>query len=671
MDLSRPSRPFLFGEIALLNKRIFHQVRRKYSGCRVEYSHRVRVSRLACVSYNVRRKSRRSLRPNSGRYFYQGSAVAARVAADWNIRFLGVLILTADSFRTSLQKRLDSAAGRVLLRVICSREDHKSVDFTGPQLAASGVDMARRYCDAPPGSVVLLLLPHAPELFLLHLGLVLCGYLPAILAWPTGRVDPEKYERNLLHQLQSLPAAQIITVPQLAKTLEPCLAYRVTACHVTGHHPLERALSSPFSIEPVEKSIPSEAPKDAPKDALFLQFSGGTTAAQKCVVVTAGMLESQVRHLTEALQFTSADGVASWLPLYHDMGLIACFWLPLLNLAPSTQFAAMDWLMSPGMLFRLMSKYAATFCWMPNFAFSYLATHKRRLAKGVNLRHVRAWINCSEPVRKKSLQAFSTAFAELGVRPEQCHASYAMAENVFAVSQTPLNSEPHTISRALIQDNGTGQKQSAYELLDDVYVSSGSVLNGTNVRIRGLDGRPCHERVPGQIEIRGRSLFCGYWGNPGFSRNSLTADGWYATGDYGFTERNQIFVIGRIKDIIIIGGQNIYAEDIEAVANSVDGVYPGRVVAFGIDDPAEGTQHLVVVAEMRGEFEMDRARVIQRGIQRLVASATGVTAREVKVVSERWIVKSTAGKISRRETRERFLEDVFNARVHRGGRIES
>jgi acyl-CoA synthetase (AMP-forming)/AMP-acid ligase II len=471
-------------------------------------------------------------------------------------------------------------------------------------------------------------------------------------------VDPEKYQRNLLHQLQNLPAAQIVTLPRLARSLDPGLSYRVTECPIANHMRLEKSFVAELGIARAEKRIPDRAAADTPQDALFLQFSGGTTGTQKCVVVTAPMLANQLRRLSDALQFTSEDGVASWLPLYHDMGLIACFWLPLWASAPSTQFAAMDWLMDPGMLFSLMSQYRARVCWLPNFAFSYLVAQEERLGKGANLEHVRAWINCSEPVRERSIRLFTEAFAGLGVRPAQCQVSYAMAENVFAISQTPLGVPPRTITRARIGGITTDLSRTAYDLLSDLYVSSGRVLDGMQARIRGFDGRLCGDRMAGDIEICGESLFCGYWGCDSFSTQSLTSDGWYATGDYGFTDDGDLYVIGRIKDIIIVGGQNIFPEDVEVLVNLVDGIYPGRVVAFGVEDADQGTESLAVVAEMRGDFEPHRAKVIEREIQRLITSTLGFTARRVSVVSERWIVKSTAGKISRRETRQRFLQEA-------------
>lgn len=566
--------------------------------------------------------------------------------------------ITSNGFRTLIRRQLQSAADRVLLRVLSSGRESDLVELTGTELCKRSIEIAQKYCDAPPSGVVLLLLPHSAELFLLHLGLLLTGRLPAILAWPTNRVDPEKYQRNILHQIESLPAAQLLTLPRIAKNLEPGVPYSVTACPIHEYERSESAFSIDLDVAPVPKQSSYRPDPAMPDGALFLQFSGGTTGNQKCVVVTAPMLVNQLNRLTEALQFNQHDGVVSWLPLYHDMGLIACFWLPLWNQAPSIQFAATEWLLDPGLLFHFMSRFLATFCWLPNFAFNYLAAQKKRVDAAVNLSHVRAWINCSEPVREGSFRAFVQAFSEHGVRLDQCQASYAMAENVFAVTQTPLQRAPVTFKRSLLKGTLLDQRQASQQLLDPHYVSSGSSLSGMAFRLRQADGELSADAVPGEIEIRGESLFSGYWDKHGFHRQSLTSDGWYLTGDYGFTHRGNLYVIGRVKDIIISSGVNVFPEDIEALVNAVPGVYPGRVVAFGIDDQARGTESLAVIAEMRGEFNSSSASELELQIRRLIPSALGIPVRYVLVTPERWILKSTAGKISRRETRLRFLQEL-------------
>ena len=564
--------------------------------------------------------------------------------------------MSATSFRQRLRNHLEEHGRKTLLRIVVGNH---VADLSGDMILQRAIALAERHRNAPESGVVLLLLPHSEELFLLHIGLILDGRVPAVLAWPTSRVDPEKYQRNLLHQLRNLPASQLITLPRLAENMGPALSYAVAACPIEHAAEFEKTFAIPPEIESAAAATSQPPSQTTPADAIFLQFSGGTTGAQKAVVITAGMLEAQLRRLSDVLGFTQDDAVASWLPMYHDMGLIACLWLPLWLGAPSLQFSAADWLLDPASLFAYMERYRGTFCWLPNFAFSYMAAQKERMKGGYSLGHVRGWINCSEPVRQTSMNSFAAAFGEWGVVPESLQASYAMAENVFAVTQTPLGARPATFERRTVKHRTADDPGLAFGLIDSVYVSSGRPLPGMNVRIMEA-GQPCDPGQSGEIELQTECLFSGYWGNQGFVTNALSSDGWYSTGDYGFVAGGDLFVIGRMKDIVIVAGQNVFPEDVEAVVNSVDGIYPGRVVAFGVADEQLGTETLAVIAELRGEYHRPRAVALQRDIQSLVVATVGLAPRFVFVVPERWIVKSTAGKISRRETRGRFLREREN-----------
>jgi fatty-acyl-CoA synthase len=561
--------------------------------------------------------------------------------------------LDATTFRQQLRLRLEENRDRVLLRILLSPAA-PPVELTGADILARAPALAARYSRAPEGGVVLLLLPHSAELFLLHLGLILEGRLPAILAWPTSRIDPEKYQRNLLHQLRHLPAHELITLPRLAANVSAGLHFPATPCAIENAGEWEKAFVVPLPLQIPEGEPARPGAGYTPPEAVFLQFSGGTTGAQKAVVVTAGMLTSQLERLRDELAFTPGDGVASWLPMYHDMGLIACLWFPLWWGAPSVQFSASDWLLRPDLLFQFLDRCHATFCWLPNFAFSYLAAQRERMKGPYSLGHVRAWINCSEPVRLRSFREFARTFADWGVRMEALQASYAMAENVFAVTQTALGVTPETFPRNRLRHRAA---ETAFDLLDDVYVSSGAVLPGMEVRVADADGAPSGEAEPGNIQLRTECLFGGYWTSDGFVTSSISGDGWYSTGDYGFMAGDGLYVIGRMKDIVIVGGQNIFPEDVEFVVNSLPSVYPGRVVAFGINDEQYGTESLAVVAELRGEFDPAKGEALEREISRLVLSTVGIAPRYTAAVPERWIVKSTAGKISRRDTRERFLRE--------------
>ena len=571
-----------------------------------------------------------------------------------------LIVMKAEQFRSELRKRLQHHADNVLLNIFVSGGQLKGLK--GKEILRESERMAQ-LSTAPPGTVVLLLLPHSVELFLLHIGLILTGRIPAILPWPTSRVDTEKFQTNLLHQFRNLPADELITVPELVSNLGVRLPYRVVACTLErdGQRKGGFEIALPISEAGYAKATRTKFQDSG--DALFLQFSGGTTGSQKAVVITASILSRQLERLGEALDFSSNDAVVSWLPLYHDMGLIGCLWLPLWRGAPSIQFAASEWLLNPGLSFEYLERFKATFCWMPNFAFTYLAGQREKMNGPYTLSHVRSFINCSEPVRLRSIRGFGDAFADWGVAPQQIHACYAMAENVFAVTQTRMGEEAKTFSRTDVE-SARNNTALAFDVVDELYVSSGAPISGMQVRIVNADGGLCAERQAGEIQLSTESLFSGHWGPDGFVTSTFTADGWYSTGDYGFMAGGELYVIGRLKDIVIVGGQNIFPEDVENVVNRVEGIYPGRAVAFGIENAYE-TESLIVVAEMKGSYDRNRAVALEKEITALVMSAIGAGPRRVCVVPERWIVKSTAGKISRRETRQRYLREQIEISQNR------
>jgi len=528
-------------------------------------------------------------------------------------------------------------------------------EFTGKHLLDSE-KIARLQPISGDSRIVLLLLPHSPELFLLQIGLTLCGKVPAVLPWPTTRVDGLKYQCNLLHQLGQLPADHLITLPRLAENLQPGVGFPVSGCQLANSSRFETMFMERFTAEARHRPL-NVSKQHLPEDVLFLQFSGGTTGTQKCVVVTGAMLQEQVCRLSEALAQEPSDGVVSWLPLYHDMGLIACLYFPLCAGIPSLHFAASDWLLRPELLFRYIQEYRASLCWLPNFAFSYMAQRKEMMQNSYSLSHVRAWINCSEPVRRKSVRDFAERFADWGVASGSLQSSYAMAENVFAVTQSAFGKSLPTVVRSQVKGASLSSQSDAFEIIDDEYVSSGRCLKGMRLRIIGKDGLPCLDFVAGEIQLQTACLFEGYLDRDGFRRDAFTEDGWYRTGDFGFTANEEVFVIGRMKDIIIVAGQNIFPEDVEVITSQVAGVYPGRVVAFGVDNEELGTQGIGVVAEMSGEFDSTKVDRMEKEIQSLIIASLGVAPRFVRVVPQRWIVKSTAGKISRRDTRNRFREE--------------
>jgi acyl-CoA synthetase (AMP-forming)/AMP-acid ligase II len=310
-------------------------------------------------------------------------------------------------------------------------------------------------------------------------------------------------------------------------------------------------------------------------------------------------------------------------------------------------------------MLEIIGEYGCTLTWVPNFAFQFLARRTRAEDRGTfDLSTLRAIINCSEPVRAASMDEFAGAFACTGFRRDALQSSYAMAENVFAVTQSCLNQEPvrrwidiarlRDEHRAVSVDPG---RPSALEV-----VSSGRCLPGSRVRVLAGDGSELEDGYVGEIAVAGDCLFSGYYNRHDLTENALK-DGWYLSGDLGFVLDGELFVTGRKKDIIIVGGKNIYPQDVEEIAYGHSAVRDGRAVATGVWNERLGTEDIVVVVETQSEEQVQDADNIERAIRAAATAELGIGIRAVYVKPPKWIVKSTAGKPARSATRERLLEE--------------
>ncbi|MFO3796777.1 MAG: AMP-binding protein, partial [Anaerolineales bacterium] len=366
---------------------------------------------------------------------------------------------------------------------------------------------------------------------------------------------------------------------------------------------------------------------------------------------------NQLQAYSEAIALSRADVVVSWLPLYHDMGLIAGFIMPVMEGVPLVLMAPFDWVRAPYRLFQAVSRYRGTLSWLPNFAYNFCAQKVRdSQLSGVDLSSWRAVINCSEPVRWESHQAFYERFKDYGLRYEALQTSYAMAENVFGVTQSAMGRPPAT---DLIDRETFFSKHVAQPAVDGrpsiVMMSSGRPLRNTRIRILDEHGNDLPERMVGEIAIQSDCMLTGYFNRPDLTRKAFR-DGWYLTGDLGYIANGELYVSGRKKDIIIVGGKNVYPQDLEALAGEVAGVHPGRVVAFGVFDEALGTEEVAIVAEVDTADPVERTRIAD-AIRAHVTRNSAVAVRYVRVVDTKWLIKTSSGKIARAANREKFLRE--------------
>ncbi|HSB01157.1 MAG TPA: AMP-binding protein [Anaerolineales bacterium] len=501
-----------------------------------------------------------------------------------------------------------------------------------------------------PGEVVILILQHGEHLVYSFWGAILHGAIPSIMPFLTEKLSPERYRADLATLISVAKPAAIVTYPEFEMEVRAALQKGDSVRSVIVTDRVEAQSDIDFASW---KGLQRK-----PEDIVLLQHSSGTTGLQKGVALSHHAVFNQLNAYGKSLALTENDVIASWLPLYHDMGLIAGFLMPILSGIPLVIMSPFDWVRAPYKLLQSISKYRGTLTWLPNFAYNFCAQKIRdRHIEGVDLSSLRAVINCSEPVRWESHVAFYERFKGYGLKFEALQTSYAMAENVFGVTQSKLGSIP--VVEEIDREAFMGERV-AKSPLDGrpamKMMSSGQPLENTKVRVLDENGKEVPERVIGELALESDCMLTGYFNRPDATEKAFRA-GWYLTGDYGYVSNGEVFVSGRKKDMIIVGGKNIYPQDLESLTYEVPGVHAGRSVAFGMFDEAQGTEEVVIIAEVDSE-DRDEQQKIADAIRLHVTKNSAIALRYVKVVGPKWILKTSSGKTARSANKEKFLSEL-------------
>ena|SRR5215469_3151075 len=500
------------------------------------------------------------------------------------------------------------------------------------------------------GEVCALIVKHNALLYPVYMACVRNGAIPAVLAYPNPRLHPDKFREGLEGMGCRSGLDWILTDRSLDGVLRPLLG--------DGRSTI-RGLQFPFESSEyldlgTSRGQLAGVNSVLDSDPLLLQHSSGTTGLQKPVLLSHRTVIEHVIQYGKVLGICAQDKVVSWLPLYHDMGLIAALHLPLTLGIQTIQIDPFEWVLDPALLLRAVWSEGATLTWLPNFAFSMMADKiKEEDLEEVTLESLRMVINCSEPVRHADQEKFFRRFSPRGLRRDALSSCYAMAETTFAVTQTLPGCEPQTLD-ILPSSLSNGRVSPAR---DDgevrICVSSGQLIPGCQIRIIDEQGKELDERRIGEVAIKSATMFDGYRNYPEKTAASMR-DGWYLSGDYGFRDGADYYIIGRKKDIVIIAGNNIYPEDVEAAINGLDGVIPGRVVAFGEEDAQFGSERLSVVAETILADEAGRRKLRLEIIK--AGMSVDVTITNVYLVPPRFLIKSSAGKLSRAANKQRVIQ---------------
>ena len=686
-----------------------------------------------------------------------------------------------------LHERLKAEPDRVVATYVAL--DGSARDVAAATLAAHANAVARalRQLGLGPRALVAIVHRSGPWLHAAWIGALWAGHVPTMIAPPSPRMEARKYAEGFCGMVGAL-GIDAVVLDQATRAALGALMPAGTPAIVTD------------SLQP-DDGAPEVATMAGLDDEVAVQHTSGTTGLQKAVGFTSRQVHVHAAALLGRLQATPADVVVSWLPLYHDMGFIACFVTPLISGMRIVEMSPFDWVQRPALLLDAIDSAGGTLCWLPNFAFKVLSEERlltvaAEQGRSWRLGGVRAFVSCSEPVMAEAIGRFVERLAPFGVRRHQVLASYAMAEAIFGVTQNAIGApvvahlsraaleregravpherndtkEPHpeerpgprldsgevtfalwsttewvprrrvssgiecspsfeTAARRPPQDEdfvGPSTSHNAYGAVagmsgaEDVIelVSCGTALPTIAIEVRDAGGRVLGDGAIGQIHIAGPHVFAGYRRQP--ERDAPERDvpvvdvpvvdvpvvdapvvdapvvdvpvvdvpavdapvvdapvvdvpvvdapvvdaavvdtsviddrGFYATGDLGFLIDGELYVTGRLKDLIIIRGRNYYPQDIEALVGAVAGVVPGRVAAFGIPDAASGTEQLVILMEIA---DGEAPGKVALAVRRAIAQSLDTTAGDVRVVPPRALVKSTAGKVSRAENRRRYLE---------------
>ncbi|TLM65266.1 MAG: acyl-phosphate glycerol 3-phosphate acyltransferase [Deltaproteobacteria bacterium] len=497
--------------------------------------------------------------------------------------------------------------------------------------------------DLQPGDTVVLMLPPAAEYFYSFFGVQLAGGIPVPI-YPAPRAS---LIRDHLHRhlgiLANCRATALITADEAKPQAEMLKGMLGTLKHVFT--------AAELASRPGELQRPAVNPLDT----AFLQYTSGSTGQPKGVVLSHANLLANIRAMGNRVELTSRDVFVSWLPLYHDMGLIGAWLGSLYHATPLVLMPPLAFMARPQRWLWAIHRYRGTVSVAPNFGYDLcLRRLEPRQLDGLDLSTWRVACNGAEPVSPETLRRFGERFAPYGLRREALMPVYGLAENSVGLTFPPPGRGP-LIDR-IRRDEFTRRGQALPAGEDDPtalqFVSCGLPLDGHQVRIVDPANLELPERREGRLQFTGPSATSGYFRNPEATAG-LFAGPWLDSGDLAYIASGEIYITGRSKDLIIRAGRNIYPHELEEAVGNLDGIQAGHVTAFGSADPATGTERLIILAETR---QTDAALLgeLQARINAVATDLTGAPPDEVVLAPPHTVLRTSSGKVRRAACRELY-----------------
>lgn len=469
----------------------------------------------------------------------------------------------------------------------------------------------------------------------------LAGGSVTMLHQPTPRTDLARWAEDTLRVLTMIDARLVLLgspFEQLAGLLsEQGVSY------------LDLSALGGDEFAPLAEPVPVDEHVTA-----LLQLTSGSTAHPKAVRITHGNLYSNLRAMITAAELDPEhDIVVSWLPLFHDMGMIGCLTVPMAVGMETVKVTPADFIGRPTLWPELISRYGATVTAAPNFAYAVTGRRMSTMEDGaVDLSTLRFVLNGAEPIDPDAVRTFTEAGARFGLRAESVVCAFGMAESTLGVSFAPLNRglEVDTIAADALEQAGRAEPVDPDSAHSRRFALLGHPLSGLEVEVVDESGRRLGDRKVGQLRIRGAAITPGYLTVNG-PLDAQDAEGWLATGDDGYLVDGQVVICGRRKDVIIMGGRNIYPVDIERAAGEVDGVRAGNVAAVRLEAGSR-RERFAVVLESRAAGDESAEKVLRKAVTARVVDAVGVRPTAVVVLEPGSLPKTPSGKLKRAVTAE-------------------
>ena len=501
------------------------------------------------------------------------------------------------------------------------------------------------------GEPVVIMLPTGADYFFTFFGILMSGGIPVPIYPPARPSQIEEHMRRHARILENCQAGILVTLDegkraaQLLKGLSPSLRQIVTADELRGFN---------------GNYLPIAVSAD---DIAFLQYTSGSTGNPKGVMLTHANLLANIRAMGKAVDASPEDVFVSWLPLYHDMGLIGAWLGSLYYAALFVVMSPLSFLARPERWLRAITRHKGTLTASPNFGYEYCLHRLKDLElDAIDLSSLRAAFNGAEAVNPTTIERFSEHFAPYGFDKKAMTPVYGLAESSVGVTFPPIG-RGAVIERVerdtfMHRHEALPAKEEKSHVLH--FVSSGLPLTGHQIRVVDAAGHELPERREGRLEFRGPSATSGYYRDAEKTQQLFDGE-WLDSGDLAYIAGGELYITGRIKDIIIRAGRNIYPDELEKAIGDIRGIRKGCVAIFGATDPQTATEHLVVLAETRSE-DPDERRKLQQQVNALATDLIGTPPDEVLLAPPGSVLKTSSGKIRRSASRQMYEQGKIGQR---------